>query len=297
MTAISVVIPTYNRLDTLAHVMLTLLAQDLDPSQYELIVCDSNSVDGTAEYLAELRQVHPIVRHLAAPYSGRAAARNAGIESARGEIVLFNDADILASPDLLSMHLRRHRERSGIAVVGLEVQVKNLSEYVFKRDHPEARGHLHPPSRKTLSWLYFLTGNASVRRADLIRAGCFDEGFTGYGHEDLELGYRLRRSGVTILYEPRAVNYHCQAVSYDDQKEKMRLAGRSTALFYRKHPHFEVMVNLGMTPLSLGVHSLLTRLPHLLGYVDRRADRSRPARELLLQYYYVSGIKEGRNVH
>jgi len=294
MAEISVVIPTYNRLDTLAHVLPTLLAQDLEPPQYELLICDSNSHDGTAEYVAGLESTDPRVRYLPGAYSGRAAARNAGIAAARSEIVLFNDADILASPDLLSKHLHRHRGRTGLAVVGLEVQVKDIADYVFKRDHAQARGHLHPPSRKKLSWLYFLTGNASVRRADLVRVGCFDESFTGYGHEDLELGYRLQRSGIEILYEPEAVNYHCQAVAYDDQKEKMRLAGRSTARFYRKHPDFEVMLKLGMTPLSLGAHSLLTRMPHLLGYVDRRAGRSRLARELLLQYYYVSGIKEGR---
>lgn len=294
MPELSVVIPTYNRLDTLVHVLPTLLAQDLAPSEYELLVCDSNSNDGTAELLAGVAAEHSNVRHISGAFGGRAAARNAGIDAARGEIVLFNDADILASPDLLSTHLRRHRERRGIAVVGLEVQVKDLDEYVYKRDHPQARGHLHPPSRKRLSWLYFLTGNASVRRGDLLRAGCFDEDFTGYGHEDLELGYRLRRLGVEIVYEPRAVNYHCQDVSHGDQKTKMRLAGRSTARFYSKHPDFAVMLNLGMTPVSLGLHSALTRMPHVLGYFDRLAARSRLARALVLQYYYVSGIKEAR---
>ncbi len=295
MPAISVVIPTYNRLDTLRHVMPTLLAQDLAPSQYELLVCDSNSNDGTAEYLGGLQTAHSNVRHLPGAYGGRAAARNAGIAAARGEIVLFNDSDILASPDLLSRHLARHRERFGIAVVGLEVQVKDLDEYVYKREHPDRRGHLHPPSRKRLSWLYFLTGNASVRRDDLLRAGCFDESFTGYGHEDLELGYRLSQVGIEIVYEPQAVNYHCQDVGYVNQKEKMRLAGRSTARFYRKHPDFSVMLNLGMTPVSLGLHSVLTRLPPVLGYFDRRAERSKLARELVLQYYYVSGVKEALN--
>lgn len=294
MIDISVVIPTYNRLDMLAQVLPTLLAQDLKPSQYELLVCDSDSTDGTAEYLSGLKEQQSTVRFLPGFYSGRAAARNAGIAAARGGVVLFNDADILASPNLLSTHLRRHRERTAIAVVGLEVQVKNLTEYAAKRDRPQERGHLHPSSRKKLSWLYFLTGNASVRRDDLLRVGCFDESFTGYGHEDLELGYRLVRAGLEIVYEPRAVNYHCQTVAYEDQKEKMRLAGRSTALFYRKHPDFEVMLKLGMTPLSLAGHSLLTRLPHVLGFFDRRAKSSRLARELLLQYYYVSGIKEAR---
>ena len=290
---VSVVIPTYNRLETLELVMPTLLAQSLAPSQYELLVCDSNSTDGTAEYLAGVSRNRDGVRHVAGPFSGRAAARNAGIAAARGEIVLFNDSDILASPDLLAVHLQHHRELTGVAVVGLEVQVKDIADYEYKRDHPEARGHLHPPSRKKLSWLYFLTGNASVRLDDLLRAGCFDESFTGYGHEDLELGYRLQRLGIEILYEPRAVNYHCQDVPYEDQKEKMRLAGRSTARFYRKHPHFGVMVNLGMTPVSLGLHSALAQMPALLGYLDRRSARSRLARELLLQYYYVSGVKEG----
>ena len=292
MTAISVVIPTYNRLETLQHVLPTLLAQDLPASEFELLVCDSNSTDGTAEYLAKIHAEHPNVRHLPGPYSGRAMARNAGIDAARGEVVLFNDADILASPDLLSQHLRHHRERKNIAVVGLEVQVKDLDDYAFKRDHPHERGALHKPTRTRLPWLYFLTGNASVRRDDLLRVGRFDESFTGYGHEDLELGYRLEHAGITILYEPKAVNYHCQDVPHDDQKEKMKLAGRSTVRFYRKHPNFDVRLNLGMTPVSLGLHGLLTRVPALLGYFDARAKNSKFARDLVQQYYYVSGIKD-----
>lgn len=289
---VSVVIPTYNRLDTLSEVVPTLLASDLAADRFELLVCDSNSTDGTAAYLAKVRAEHPNVRHLPGNYGGRAAARNAGIGAACGEIVVFNDADILASPDLLSRHVDRHRGARRVAVVGWEVQVKNLADYAYKRDHPAERGHLHPPTRRRLSWLYFLTGNASVRREDLLRVGCFDESFTGYGHEDLELGYRLVKAGVAIVYEPRAVNYHCQDVSHDDQKGKMRLAGRSTVRFYRKHRDFAVKLNLGMTPLSLGLHSVLTRVPMVLGYCDERSRASKFARDLVQQYYYVSGIKE-----
>ena len=292
MLDVSVVIPTYNRLDTLREVVPTLLASDLPAGRFELLVCDSNSTDGTAGYLAGVRAEHPNVRHLPGAYGGRAAARNAGIAAAGGAVVVFNDADILASPDLLSRHLERHRTARRIAVVGWEVQVRNLADYADKRDHPAQRGHLHPPTRRRLSWLYFLTGNASVRREDLLRVGCFDESFTGYGHEDLELGYRLAKAGVEIVYEPRAVNYHCQDVAHDDQKDKMRLAGRSTVRFYRKHRDFAVKLNLGMTPLSLGLHSLLTRAPVVLGYFDQRAGDSRLARNLVQQYYYVSGIKE-----
>ena len=284
MPEISVVVPTYNRLETLSPVLPTLLAQDLAPSEFEVLVCDSNSTDGTAEF--------PNVHHLPGAYSGRAAARNAGIQAAQGQVVLFNDSDIFASPDLLSQHLRHHRAERNVAVVGLEVQVKNYDDYLYKRDHPDERGALHRPTRKKLPWLYFLTGNASVRRADLLRVGCFDESFTGYGHEDLELGYRLERAGVTILYEPRAINYHCQDVPHDDQKAKMRLAGRSTVRFYRKHPDFAVQLNLGMTPVSLGLHSVLEHMPGVLAYFDARSGQSKFARDLVQQYHYVSGVKD-----
>jgi glycosyltransferase involved in cell wall biosynthesis len=291
MLELSVVIPTYNRLDTLKHVVPSLLDQSVANDAYELLICDSNSNDGTAEYLAQVRTQHPTVRHLPGPYTGRAMARNAGIAQAQGEIVLFNDSDIIADPGLLEAHLRRHRTQHNIAVVGWEVQVSSVEDYEYKRNHAGERGSLHPPTRKKLSWLYFLTGNASVRRDDLLRVGSFDESFTGYGHEDLELGYRLQKAGITILYEPCAINYHCQDVPHEDQVEKMKLAGRSTVRFYRKHPDFAVMANLGMTPVSLGLHSALTKMPWVLGYFDRRADSSKFARNLLQQYYYVSGIK------
>jgi GT2 family glycosyltransferase len=291
MLDISVVVPTYNRIETLRYVLPTLLGQDLPADRYEVLVCDSNSNDGTAEYMAEMRAQHPNLWHVAGAYSGRAMARNAGIAQARGQVVLFNDSDIIASPDLLAQHWRHHEQQRDIAVVGLEVQVKSLEDYTGKRDHPEKRGSLHPPGRKRLSWLYFLTGNASARRDDLLRVGCFDESFTGYGHEDLELGYRLQKAGVAILYEPRAVNYHWQDVAHEDQVEKMKLAGRSTVRFYRKHPDFAVMANLGMTPVSLGLHTALSKLPWLLGYFNRRSADSAFARNLIQQYYYVSGIK------
>ncbi len=292
MLELSVVIPTYNRIDTLRHVVPSLLEQRLEPQSYELLICDSNSTDGTAEYLAQVREQYPNVHYLPGAYTGRAMARNAGIAAAQGEIVLFNDSDIIADPGLLQAHLRRHRAaKTPVAVVGWEVQVSSLEEYERKRAHPGERSSLHPPSRRMLSWLYFLTGNASVARDRLLRVGGFDESFTGYGHEDLELGYRLQKSGMAIVYEPAAINYHCQDVPHEDQVGKMTLAGRSTVRFYRKHPHFAVMANLGMTPISLGLHAALTKCPWILGFFDRRASRSKFARDLIQQYYYVSGIK------
>jgi glycosyltransferase involved in cell wall biosynthesis len=289
---LSVVIPTYNRLDSLREVIPSLLRSDVRPDRFEIVVADSNSNDGTAEYLAEVAVQHRNVRHLPGPYTGRAMARNAGIADSTGAVVLFTDADIIASPNLIAVHLEHHRTGAAVAVVGMEVQVDSLAEYERKRDTPVLRAPLHGERPKRLSWLYFLTGNASARRSDLERVGCFDEAFTGYGHEDLELGYRLQQAGVSISYEPRAVNYHWHPVPYEERKKKMELAGRSTVRFYRKHPAFAVMTRLGMTPVSLGIHGVVRSVPAVLEWLERRgAGGNEFARSVVLQYHYVGGIK------
>lgn len=301
---ISVVIPTYNRIDTLAEVLPTLLAQTLDASAYEIIVADSKSTDGTDAFLRDLSAGSGSgrVRHLPGAYSGRAAARNAGIAAARAPLVMFTDADILASPQLLERHLAGHRAAEGkrVAVVGCELQVTSLADYRTQRDRPETRRPLHPRSRTHVSWLYFLTGNASVRRDDVEAVGKFDESFTGYGHEDLELGYRLEKSGVELRYDADAVNYHWHPVPFAEQIGRSELAGVSTVRFYRKHPEITVMANLGMTPVSLALHSLLSAIAPVRRAIERAgASEEIPrknswpyfARQIAYQYHYLTGVK------
>ncbi|MDB5073356.1 MAG: glycosyl transferase family 2 [Candidatus Eremiobacteraeota bacterium] len=288
---ISVVVPTYNRLDTLRHVIPSLLAQDLRRGEFEVVVADSNSTDGTAEYLAGVARDAPFVRHLPGPYTGRASARNAGIAAAKGRIVLFTDADIIASPDLLSRHLAHHDQPGTRAIVGMEVQVSSFEDYLAKRADRAKRTPLHGEKPKRLSWLYFLTGNASAPRAELDRVGRFDEDFTGYGHEDLELGYRLQHGGIPIEYEPNAVNYHWHPVPWDEQQKKYELAGKSTVRFYRKHPAFDVQLRLGMTPVSLALHDLVNNLPPLKTWIENGAGKPGFARTLSYQYHYLTGVK------
>ena len=301
---LSVVVPTYNRLETLAVVLPSLMRQTLAADDYEIVIADSNSTDGTADYLARITaEVGAArVRHIAGAYTGRASARNAGIAAARAPVVLFTDADIIASDDLLERHVSDHAaagERR-VAVVGCELQVKSLEDYRAQRDQPLTRRPLHPATRTRLSWLYFLTGNASVRRENLLAVGGFDEDFTGYGHEDLELGYRLSKAGVELHYDAGAVNYHWHPVGYEEQKGKMELAGVSTVRFYRKHRDLAVMANLGMTPVSLAMHSLLAAAGPLRRALERAGGALETprkntwpfiARQITYQYYYLNGVK------
>lgn len=285
---ISVVIPTYNRADSLAVVLPSLLNQTFPAEDYELLLCDAGSSDGTEELVAELNDSRLVFTP--GENTGRSGARNRGVREARGELILFTDADIIAEPDLLQQHFEFHQRYPGDAVVGCEVQVDTLEEYAEYRQDPQAHAR-HSVERKTVPWHYFLTGNASAAKADLLKVGVFDENFTGYGHEDLELGYRLQKAGCTLHYNPYAVNYHWHPVPYEEQCRKMFLAGKSTVRFYRKHRDLRIPLIMGMNPLSLGVHFLLSHFKPLLAALEQWAQSSRMGKEVLLQYHYVSGIR------
>ncbi len=287
---VSVVVPTLNRRSALEHVLPTLACQSFDRNNYEILLCDAGSTDGTRELTDSLRI--PNLDLVAVTHSGRAAARNAGIRRSQGRIVLFSDADILADPHLIEEHVRTHERYERAAVVGWEVQVASLDEYRRAETDPAARSRLHPPRERPISWLFFLTGNASVRRDALVEAGMFDESFTAYGHEDLELGYRLQRRGTRIVYQPRAVSYHWHPETVDNRAAKKRLSGAATIRFYRKHRDWRILARLGVNPLSLGWQALLPENGRIIRALTARAPRSRLCRAIVLEHAYLSGVRE-----
>ena len=300
---ISVVMPTFNRCDTLAVVLPAILEQ-ATRRPYEVLLCDSGSTDGTAELVQRLqldlakRPVAPVLKHLTGPNRGRSGARNMGINAARGRLILFVDADIIADPELLEQHARTHERHADAhpggkpcAVVGREVQVDDLDEYQRVRGNRSLQRTLHPDERTHLSWLYFLTGNASVPLETFKAVGGFDEAFVGYGHEDLELGYRLEQAGITIRYQYSAINYHWHPVGFEERCQKMRLAGASTVRFYAKHRDPRIKLRLGWNPASMALHWVLAHLGFVRRWVEARVEK-RFWSELLLQYHYLTGLRE-----
>lgn len=285
----SVVIPTLNRRAILAHVLPALAGQSYPAGRVEILLCDAGSTDGTAELVDHLRI--PNLRWLAGSDAGRAGARNRGIAAACGDVIVFADADTIPDTDWLEEHASAHTNSTRTAVVGCEIQVDSVEEIDRVRRDPARRRTLHPNRRRRLPWLFFLTGNASVPRAVLAEAGTFDEDFKGYGHEDLELGYRLARRGVTIRYLPAAVNYHCHPVSLEERCEKMRLAGASTVRFYRKYRDPRIALRLGLNPLAWAWHALVPEGGRVWQACRRRMATGSLSRAIALQHAYLSGIK------
>ena len=105
---LSVVIPTYNRKDTLSRVLEGLGSQTLPVASYEVIVVDDGSRDGTPRFLTEFSAPFRF-EALIQSNTGPAGARNRAIQAARGEIVVFLGDDTVPEASFLEVHLREHR--------------------------------------------------------------------------------------------------------------------------------------------------------------------------------------------
>ena len=164
--AITVVIPTYNRVGRWPSVLRGLQSQTLDSDEFEVVVVSDGSTDGTNEYLRSVSASYHYVVEVQ-PNGGPAVARNRGVELAQAPIIVFLDDDIVAAPSLLEHHLRRHREGHGdTAVIGpmlsppdaeLSAPIRWEQAMLYKQYDAMARGDWEPTYRQ------FFTGNASSR--------------------------------------------------------------------------------------------------------------------------------------
>jgi glycosyltransferase involved in cell wall biosynthesis len=191
--AVSVVVPVHN---DAAHLRLCLKALAASTcGDFEVLVVDDASTDDTPAVAAEFGA--RLVR--LGQKSGPAAARNAGAAQARGEYVLFVDADVCVHPDTIARVAATFEAQQGVAAVfgsydrhpgepNLLSQYKNLfHHFVHQQAHREAAT--------------FWAGCGAVRRAIFLEAGGFDERYRRPCVEDIELGMRLVAAGHRVVLE------------------------------------------------------------------------------------------------
>lgn len=232
---LSVVVPTYNQAAVLSDCLSALAEQSLRAEQYEVIVVDDASTDGTPAAVQRFAGGPMDLRLTRLETNrGRSAARNAGIRASRGEIVVFLDSDVVVGPEFLKIHLAAHRRHGPSTLTrGPVVSVPSAALASRRR-----------PPRVAASPAYLDTANAAVPKANLMAAGLFDEGFPGYGWEDVDLGQRLKRLGVRRVFCREAVGWHVQPPPDPDDVpgllEKEHARARSAAYLLRKNASLEV---------------------------------------------------------
>ncbi|WP_315861635.1 glycosyltransferase family 2 protein [[Limnothrix rosea] IAM M-220] len=300
---ISVVIPTYNRKPILTKCLDALeqqqVPEELQNGGYEIVVVDDGSTDGTVTWLQNDATQYPHVRLFEQAHKGAAAARNLGVEQAKGDIIIFIDSDLVVTETFLAAHLeglrqgKRKLKSDRLFTYGRVINTANFAEPTSE-----------PFKVTDYSAAYFATGNVAIARQWLLEAGLFDTGFQLYGWEDLELGVRLKKLGLTLIKCPDAVGYHWhppfsleqipQLIDQEIQRGKMGV------VFYEKHPTWEVRMMIQMTilhrilwgVLSLGGWLNEKRLKPLLTWLIKRG-KSQLALEvarIFLNWYNVQGV-------
>jgi GT2 family glycosyltransferase len=309
MLRVTVVIPTYRRRASLLRALGALATQRIPPSEYEVVVVVDGSDDGTREAASSAATPYAL-RVLWQENRGRAAACNAGIAAARGDLVVVLDDDMTATPELLAAHLAAHERAEPVAVIGaapvpMSADMPAPARYVgakFNR-HLERLAAAGGP----LALREFYGGNLSVRRDVLEEVGAFDERFTAYGNEDLELSLRLQDAGVRIVYEPAAVAHQSYDKDFAALASDHEAKGRTAVVLARKHPTVRGALKLGaaggepvvrrvalavLLGTSRALPSLRERLVRFVAWLgERRPARALRLYPLVLDFCYWSGVR------
>ncbi len=298
----SVVIPTYNRQPILEKCLRALHHQrfrDGKVEGFEVVLVDDGSTDGTLDWLAQNSQAFPQVVPYLQDHQGPAAARNLGVKMAKGDTIIFIDSDLVVTENFLQAHA------DALSAGQVQLNGDRLFTYgavINTCNFDDPTSELYKIT--DFSAAYFATGNVAIAKKWLEQAGLFDVGFQLYGWEDLELGVRLKKLGLTLIKCPEAVGYHWHPpfslAQIPQLIEKEIERGRMGVLFYQKHPTWDVRMMIQMTwlhRLLWGLLSLGGRLnekslaPLLQWLIDQK--RSQLALEIariFLNWYNVQGV-------
>ena len=206
-------------------------------SDWELILVDDGSTDSSNEFLASFADGGR-VRFVQAEHKGVGPARNAGLRLARGRLVAFLDNDAIPQPDWLErlvVFMDSHPDHGAAASLVMFADrpgVVNSAGCVLNElahGIGVGMGQLYPYFSLPDEVLY-ATGNGMIIRRDVLdEVSWFDEGYRFYGHDDSDVGIRIRNAGYEIAPVHGAVLYHLHSVSKQepgmnawDQRNRIR---------------------------------------------------------------------------
>lgn len=314
MTKISIVIPTYNRLESLKRVLSALEQQTVPVDQFEVVIVSDGATDGTHEYLATLDKPYSL-KTITQPNQGVAVARNNGIANASGQIILFIDDDVVPTSTLISEHLRYHEVYGdNVVVIGPMLSPPDFKMSPWVRWEQEKLAGQYqdmleekwqPTARQ------FYTGNTSLARHWLNENQRFDPTFRRA--EDVELAFRLQDRGVCFVFHPGAVGYHYAERSLNSwlaipyaygrndvifarQKGHPAILGATFTEFYHRNQVIQTSTRLCLDrPYLIGIVNKLLIAVLYLGFRGPNTKLTSLACSWLFNLHYYQGIADGLN--
>lgn len=244
--ALSVIIPTRDRIEILDKTLEAYGQQTLPPSDYELLLVNDHGPlqDLSAAAKRHAGRVPVRVLDNRGP-EGPAAARNLGMRTARGEVVLITGDDIVPDREFLAQHVEGHRRfpSEEQALVGRTLWHPSVPQTPFIEHITSGGGQQFNYSNmahgKPAPFDRFYTSNVSLKRGFFAEE---EELFsTKYHHaafEDIEFGYRMHLRGMELRFWETARGYHLHPMDPAGFVERQRRAGRMLALLAMQRPGF-----------------------------------------------------------
>ncbi len=212
-TKFSVVIPTYNSINTLKQTVNSILNQNYPKSQYEIIVVDDGSTDNSLDWLKEMKKKHKNIRYLTQKNAGPAKARNQGVKAAKNKLIAFTDADCLVPKDWFKRYEKALAKEKDVTVVGgyLEAPQKKINEsnhalleffknkYIYGQHGKEYIGGFETPG--------CVTNNAIYKKNVFLKLKGFNENFPTAAGEDADLKKRVAEAGYKLYFIPMKVTH------------------------------------------------------------------------------------------
>ena len=258
-TAVSVIVPTRNRCESLTRLLRALDRSESLPGTFEVIVVDDGSTHGDQASVTRQRWSFPL-RLLTQAQAGAAAARNAGARAAAGEILVFLDDDVEPEGGLIAAHVRAHAGTDSVVGLGDLPPVVNDTTFfgVILRSWWEAmQGSLRQTGHR--QWYQdLLSGHFSICRARFEQLGGFSEAMRC--REDYELGWRALCAGLELRFVPDAVARHFDSTDLSRACRRKFDEGIADVQLLQRHPQLGRSLPLARMGERGRVLRLLTQL-------------------------------------
>lgn len=244
----SIVVATKDRGPDIKLTIESLVALDYPCERYEVIIVDNMSNPENQKHLQGFQSTYPgQVLYVREEKIGLSNARNSGIASSRGDIILFIDDDAIAPSFWLKNILRAFKDNSDVYALGSKVISRftspppewldeRLGIYISNFDHGDKIIELHYNEYPRGTNMAFL--NKTFKECGLF-LDCFGrKGNSMMSYEEIELCYRVEKAGHKILYIPDAEIYHLirgNRINIKWYYNRFYWQGRSEGLFELIH--------------------------------------------------------------
>lgn len=258
---VSIIIPTFNRIEYLYPTLLCLINQKFLDKEYEVVIVDSGT-DNTRDYISYLSKSKncSIIYKKVKRSRNRSSLRNIGARISKGTTLIFLDNDMLVPENFVETHYNRHIVSDDKIILGKRRSLIEFTNNSSTHDllinnfdlieklpfYEDVRDDVFNSNKNYLSklsnpWAYTFSHNFSISRNSFFKVKGFNKKFgNNWGYEDIEFGYRCFKMGYNFELETSIYAYHQPHMEQSKLEQSNAIENKS--LFISIHNCFEVEI-------------------------------------------------------